>query len=129
MRVPLCSVFLVLSALALGCSSNDDNKSPGGGGGGGAGGSGGVLALDCSNRCANKLSKCGAPASETANRCNPICNQKPTETELSCLEATDCTELLQLFASPAQKCGLQVGTGGGSGTGGTGGTDGGGDAG
>jgi hypothetical protein len=115
MKFLVLSFCLLLGAVAIGCG--DDDKDSSGAGGAGAGGTGGVPAQNCSNRCANRLSQCGSPASTNAAMCNPVCAQTPTEDELHCIETTDCTELLQAFGAHQEKCGLTLGSGG------TGGSD------
>jgi len=115
MRALLLSMVL-LSAFAIGCGDDDDDSN-GAGGSAGGGGAGGVPAMNCSARCANRLSDCGEPASTTAERCNPVCAQTPTEDELACIETTECSVLTQAFTAGEEKCGLKLG----SGTGGTGG--------
>ena len=117
MRVFVVSICLLVAAVAIGCGDDDDDDSNGAGGNGG-GGTGGVPALNCSNRCANRLSLCGAPASNTAALCNPVCAQTPTEEEVACMETTDCNELLAAFNANETKCGLQLGSAGSSGDGG-----------
>ncbi len=119
MRFLVISICLLWCTVAIGCGSDDKSNGAGGTSGAG-GGSGGVPALNCSNRCANRASQCGSPASTTAEKCNPVCAQTPTEEELHCIETTDCTELLNAFSAHEQKCGLELGSGG---TGGTGGGD------
>src|SRR5262245_1190469 len=101
MRTGLFVLFLVWSGVAIGCG-DDDSK-----GSGGSGGDGEVVALQGSNRCANRAGQCGVQASIVASRCNPICDQQPTETELHCIETTDCAELTAAWNGAQQKCGLQ----------------------
>lgn len=75
--------------------------------------------LDC-YRCQAKASSCGAPADIAASECVQLCGQNLTESQLSCLEGADCSELLT-----GDPCNLGGGaTGGTGGTVGTGGTEG-----
>jgi len=115
------SFLIIVSWAVFAIACGGDDSKGGGGGTAGGGGTGGVLAQQCSNRCANRAAQCGSPASETANLCNPLCAQQPTEDELHCIATTDCTELIQAFGAHQTKCGLKLG----SATGGSGGTSGG----
>jgi hypothetical protein len=81
-------------SLVWGCegSGNDADDATGGAGAASAA-IGGLPIADCSSRCGQKASACGATSSQQATICGDYCSRGLTEAQMSCLEADDCNTL------------------------------------
>jgi hypothetical protein len=97
----------VLITLLAGCGdsekdgSSSDGNSPSG--------------SNCSSRCSAKATQCGAPTATAASYCTTLCAGSPTETQLGCIETTDCSTLKTKFAAGQEFCGISLkGSSGGS---------------
>jgi len=71
--------------------------------------SGTVSASECQTRCVDKAVACQAPETQAQGFCaNDICASGLTESEISCLEGTDCQTLTAWFLDPdgTSLCGI-----------------------
>ena len=75
--------YFVLIVSVAACGSSDSTPS----------------GADCDERCGQKVTLCGAP--NGAQLCRDQCALSPTESQLRCLEAADCTRLRE----GAEACG------------------------
>lgn len=114
--LPALPILVVAVAVAVaGCSSDSDggNSTPNGGNAanGNSADSSSGPASNCADRCAIKMTECGAESREQADAvCSPLCSGM-TETRLRCIETTSCERIVDVLSDPSL-CG--GGGGGGS---------------
>jgi hypothetical protein len=138
-RFSLAALFVAIAANAAACSSSaaakkgaggsDSSEDDGSGNGpsGPSGPSGGQTAhtatsggaMNCSSRCAAVAMKCGAMPAQVTAACGEVCAASPTESELECLESSDCAKLGAAFMNNTPICGIGGTTTGGPTGGGT----------
>lgn len=109
--------LVAFSALAL--VACDDSSSSGGGegttgegasteAGNGEGGASEVTITseECQDECGTKATSCGASGAEAGIACGFVCGAGLTDEQLTCLQDTDCTSLIDAFVTGAAVCGI-----------------------
>jgi hypothetical protein len=61
---------------------------------------------ECSSRCNAKAVQCGAPSSDAAHYCVIGCGSSPTDSQLACVEGSDCSTLISEFRAGSDICGI-----------------------
>jgi hypothetical protein len=63
------------------------------------------LPASCTSKCEAKAASCGAPSAAANDQCAWFCAGAPIQSEIDCLQASDCAALAQSFAA-GSVCGV-----------------------
>src|SRR5262245_20514628 len=108
------ALFSLTFAMACGTASDrsDDDFTPGKADGGMQ------MSTRCLERCANRALACGAPSQAAAAEvCTNACSGNPNDSQIACLETTDCNALQGVIQSRGSICGIDFGATKDAGTG------------
>ncbi|MGN6110744.1 MAG: hypothetical protein ACTHU0_36915 [Kofleriaceae bacterium] len=99
-RALACTLLALAALLLAACGSSSSSDRPDASG----------PPPDCAARCSSKAQQCGAPPDRATAECASLCPKVTSSAQLSCIEGSSCSDLMDLFEETGTVCGISSGT-------------------